>query len=178
MCACCLVLFFATPWTVAHQAPLSMGFFRQECWSGLPFPPPGDLPDPGIEPMSLSSPTLADDYLPLAPPGKPFTQDRSIEFRAGGNWGIVVCPVLTERRPRHGGILVACPASSGLQAAVLLRAVAVCLHPSATEGPASWAARGGRDPACGVVPAMIPAVPGSARLCLASCSHDSWWCQS
>ena len=41
---------FATPWTVASQAPLSMGFFRQEYWSGLPFPPPGDLPDPGIEP--------------------------------------------------------------------------------------------------------------------------------
>ena len=39
-----------TPWTVAHQAPLSMGFSRQECWSGLPFPPPGDLPDPGIKP--------------------------------------------------------------------------------------------------------------------------------
>ena len=42
----------ATPWTVALQAPLSMGFPRQECWSGLPFPSPGDLPDPGIEPRS------------------------------------------------------------------------------------------------------------------------------
>ena len=41
----------ATPWTVARQAPLSVGFPRQEYWSGLPFPPPGDLPDPGIEPM-------------------------------------------------------------------------------------------------------------------------------
>ena len=40
---------FATPWTVAHQAPLSMGFSRQEYWSGLPFPSPGDLPNPGIE---------------------------------------------------------------------------------------------------------------------------------
>ena len=48
-----------TPWTVAHQAPLSMGFSRQECWSGLPCPPPGDLPDPGIEPVSLMSPALA-----------------------------------------------------------------------------------------------------------------------
>ena len=46
---------FATPWTVAHQAPLSMGFSRQEYWSGLPFPSPGDLPDSGIEPRS---PTL------------------------------------------------------------------------------------------------------------------------
>ena len=49
------VRLFATPWTVAYQAPLSMGFSRQEYWSGLPFPPPGDLPDPGIE---AASPTL------------------------------------------------------------------------------------------------------------------------
>ena len=50
---------FATLWTVAHQASLSMGFSRQEYWSGLPFPPPGDLPNPGIEPASLMSPALA-----------------------------------------------------------------------------------------------------------------------
>ena len=49
----------ATPWTVAHQAPLSMGFSRQEYWSGLPCPPLGGLPDPGIEPVSLTSPALA-----------------------------------------------------------------------------------------------------------------------
>ena len=60
---------FATQWTVAHQAPLSMGFSRQEGWSGVPCPPPGDLPHPGIAP---ASPALqADSYLPLAPPGKP-----------------------------------------------------------------------------------------------------------
>ena len=53
------VQLFATLWTVAHQAPLSMGFSRQEYWSGLPCPPPGDLPDPEIEPMSLTSPALA-----------------------------------------------------------------------------------------------------------------------
>ena len=46
------VRLFATPWTVAYQAPPSMGFFRQECWNGLPIPSPGDLPDPGIEPRS------------------------------------------------------------------------------------------------------------------------------
>ena len=51
---------FAAPWTVARQAPLSMGFSRQEYWSGLLCPPPGDLPDPGIEPMSLE---LADSSL-------------------------------------------------------------------------------------------------------------------
>ena len=48
-----------TPWTVAHQASLSMEFFRQEYWSGLPFPPSRDLPDPGIKPTSLESPALA-----------------------------------------------------------------------------------------------------------------------
>ena len=53
------VQLFATIWTVAHQAPLSMGFSRQEHWSGLPFPSPGDPPDPGIEPMSFTSPALA-----------------------------------------------------------------------------------------------------------------------
>ena len=55
----CLTL--ATPWAVAHQAPLSMGFSRQEYWSGLPFPSPGDLPDPGIQPRS---PALQADSLP------------------------------------------------------------------------------------------------------------------
>ena len=53
------VRLFMTPWTVAHQAPLSMGFSRQENWSGLSCPPPGDLPDPGIEPSSPESPALA-----------------------------------------------------------------------------------------------------------------------
>ena len=52
----------ANPSTVACQAPLSMGFSRQENWSGLPFPPPGDLPDLGIEPVSLTSPALADGF--------------------------------------------------------------------------------------------------------------------
>ena len=61
------VQLFATPWTVAYQAPLSMGFSRQEYWSGLPFPSPGDLPSPGIEP---GSPTLQADALPSEPPGK------------------------------------------------------------------------------------------------------------
>ena len=62
------VRLFATPWTVANQAPPSMGFSMQECWSGLPFPSPGDLPDPGIEPRS---PALQADALPWEPSGKP-----------------------------------------------------------------------------------------------------------
>ena len=65
------VRLFATPWTVAHQVPLSMGFSRQEYWSGLPCPPPEDLPSPGIEPTSLKSLHWQVGSLPLVPPGKP-----------------------------------------------------------------------------------------------------------
>ena len=62
------VRLFETSWTVARQAPLSMEFSRAEYWNGLPFPSPGDLPDPGIKPRS---PALQADYLPSEPPGKP-----------------------------------------------------------------------------------------------------------
>ena len=61
------------PWTIACQAPLSMEFSRQEYWSGLPFPPPGDLPDPGIK---LRSPALQEDSLLSEPPGKPIIVER------------------------------------------------------------------------------------------------------
>ena len=60
-----------TPWTVPCQAPLSMEFSRQEYWSRLPFPPPGDLPDPGIEPMSPLSPAMAGGFFTTETPGKP-----------------------------------------------------------------------------------------------------------
>ena len=66
-----LYLTFVTPGTVAHQAPLSMGFSRQEYWRGLPFPSPGYLPDPGIEPSSRVAPALQANSLPFKPPGKP-----------------------------------------------------------------------------------------------------------
>ena len=69
------VRLYATPWTVAYQAPPFMGFSRQEYWSGLPFLSPGDLPKPGIEP---GSPALQTDALPSEPPGKP-------------NWVIILC---------------------------------------------------------------------------------------
>ena len=59
---------YATPWTVAHQTPLSMELSRQEYWSGLPFPPPGDLPDPGTQ---SASPTLVGRFFTSEPPGKP-----------------------------------------------------------------------------------------------------------
>ena len=61
------VQLFATPWIVVHQAPPSMGFSRQEYWSGLPFPSPGDLPDPGSKPRSSA---LWVDVLTSEPPGK------------------------------------------------------------------------------------------------------------
>ena len=84
MCACVRSCFgrvplFAALRTAALQAPLCMGFSRQESWSGVPCPPPGDLPDPGTEPSSLLSPALAGGFFttweatlyPLASPGKP-----------------------------------------------------------------------------------------------------------
>ena len=66
-CACMLSRFsrvrlFATLWAVASQAPLSMGFSRQEYWSGLPYPPLGNLPDPGVEPVSIMSAALAGGF--------------------------------------------------------------------------------------------------------------------
>ena len=68
------VRLFATPWTVSYQTPPSMGFSRQEYWSGLPFPSPGDLPDPGVEPRS---PALQADTLTSEPLGKPQSGDKS-----------------------------------------------------------------------------------------------------
>ena len=66
-----------TPWTVAHQAPLSMGFCRQEPWSGLSFPSPGDLPNPGIEPKS---PAFQAYSLPCEPPGSPLGRKALIKW--------------------------------------------------------------------------------------------------
>ena len=65
------VQLFATPWTVACQTPLYLGFFGQELWSGLSFPSPGDLPDPGIESIFLTSSALAGRFFTAAPPAKP-----------------------------------------------------------------------------------------------------------
>ena len=65
------VRLFVTPWTVVYQAPLSIAFVREEYWSELPFPPPGDLPNPGIKPTSLASPALAGGFFTTAPPQKP-----------------------------------------------------------------------------------------------------------
>ena len=80
---------FATPWTVAHQAPPSMGFSRQEYWSGLPFPSPGDLPDPGIEQVS---PTLQTDSLPTEPTGNPLQRIFRTNFLYDGLVGSPCSP--------------------------------------------------------------------------------------
>ena len=72
MCELSHVRLFVTPWTVDCQAPLFMEFSRQEFWSGLLFPPPGDLPNPGIEPSSLVSPALA---------GRFFTNGATVLFQ-------------------------------------------------------------------------------------------------
>ena len=73
MCARCHVQLFVTSWTVIHQAPLSMEFSKQEDWSGLPFPSPGDLPNSEIEPMSAA---LQEDSLPMELRGKPLINIR------------------------------------------------------------------------------------------------------
>ena len=78
---------FVIPWTVAYQAPPSMGFSRQEHWSGLPFPSPGDLPNPGIEPVS---PALQADALPSELPGKP-----------GNEWTNAICRNMDGPRDYH-----------------------------------------------------------------------------
>ena len=95
------VWLFVTPWTVAYQAPWTMGFTRQEYWSGLPWPSPGDLPDPGIEPGSSA---LQPDTLPSEPPGKPwetyrllFIYNRTLKIRlqqSGLSWVLCILLIL------------------------------------------------------------------------------------
>ena len=78
---------FATLWTIVSQAPLSMGLSRQEYWSGLPCPSPGNLPNPGVEPKSSA---LQADFLPPEPPGKPFyvLEEPTIIFLSNSFWKV------------------------------------------------------------------------------------------
>ena len=85
-CVCMLIHFsqvqlFVTLWTIAHQSPLFMGFSRQEYWSGLPYPPPGDLPNPGIEPASLTSPALAGRFFTTSATWEAHTKHRGSQTR-------------------------------------------------------------------------------------------------
>ena len=108
-----------TPWTVARQALLSMGFSRQEYWSGLPFPSSGDLSDPGIEPMSPVSLALAGRFLTTEPPGDPthtyiyihkrvevfsipLSQSRTYFYLLGDGITAMLLPSLLAKR-RHPG---------------------------------------------------------------------------
>ena len=84
----------AIPWTIAHQDPLSMGFPRQEYWSGLSFPPPGNLSNPGIEPPS---PALADGFFTAEPSGKPILKDTHIERLNVPKWKDFACCPLDRR---------------------------------------------------------------------------------
>ena len=77
------VRLFATSWTVACQASLSVEMSRQEYWSGLPFPTPGDLPDSGIEPTFPASPALAGGFFTTEPPGKPHDYEQALLLNCG-----------------------------------------------------------------------------------------------
>ena len=94
LCVCSLLThfwFFGTPWTVARQASLSMGFSRQEYWSRLPFPPLGDLPSPGIKLTSPAFPALADGCFTTEPPGKSQASIKPLLSLSGGQRGLACC---------------------------------------------------------------------------------------
>ena len=113
------VRLFATPWTVAYQVPPSMGFSRQEYWSGLPFPSPGDLPDPGIEP---GSPAFQADALTSEPPGKP-----SSELGMSKSWLGLSVSCLTNRISvvAQGGPWASLQCSSGGTMAVAAKSISL-----------------------------------------------------
>ena len=111
----------ATPWTVACQTPLSMGFSRHESWSGSPWPPPGDLPDPGIKPSSPASPALAGGFLTTEPSMHNRNRLTGIEKTRGcqgvrrrgrtdGKFGISRCKVLY-REQKNNRVLLYSPGS-------------------------------------------------------------------
>ena len=120
-----------TPWTVAHQAALSVGFSRQGPWSGLPCPPPGDLPNPGIEPKS---PALQADSLPAEPQGKPiynisfmfflirFLKSDFLEKKRKENRGL-------GSGVERGGSSLACPSPPSLLAVCPWRRYCTALNP-------------------------------------------------
>ena len=104
VCVLSHVGLFATPWTVTCQAPLSMGFFRQEYWNGLPFPSPGNLPDAGIEPIS---PVLVGGFFTTEPLGKP-TYTRYLaqnRFSILAEWINIQINICYQRREKMGTVI-------------------------------------------------------------------------
>ena len=94
MCVLSHVRLVATPQTATHQAPLS----RQEYWSGLPFPPPGDCPNPGIEPTATETPALAGRFFTTEPPGKPY-----LKIQMGKQMGIRAMGWRSSQQVGYGG---------------------------------------------------------------------------
>ena len=92
---CSVVSDSTAPWTVTRQIPLSVGFSRQEYWSGLPCPPPGDLPDPGIKTPSSAAPALQADSFPLCHLGNPDIQDLQLSYSGTLLLGFVFTVVIT-----------------------------------------------------------------------------------
>ena len=117
---------FGTLWTVARQAPLSMGFFRQEYWSELSCPPPGDLPDPRIEPLSPMAPALQADSLPLSHRGNPvsiysFSNPRRPE-------SAVMPRCFDGERPSDVSWILLVAYSDGWKLPTVLNECILCLH--------------------------------------------------
>ena len=107
------VRLFETPWTIPGQAPLSLGFWGQEYWNALPFPPPGDLPDPGTEPTSSASPGLAGRFFTTEPPEKPlYIIEAQFNFIRVNYFGrqAMFCQNLSPPPSRYSSRLY-CPAS-------------------------------------------------------------------
>ena len=142
----------ATQWTVARQAPLSMGFSGQEYWSGVPFPSPGDLPNPGIEPRS---PALQADALSSEPPGKPLVAKKPKSQKAkkpcfacpltcGSDCttaslsAFLLCSALVRTHRRSGVSLRCIPSASSLLC--YLRLAMSCPVQMKVTAPVSWSA--------------------------------------
>ena len=145
-----------TPWTVACQAPLSMGFSRQECWSGLLSPPPGDLPNPGIKPESPVAPALKVDSLPLSPD---WTRTGHLipPGHSGSLWGIWTRTVESQRENQAESRLLLHPGLTGSCQGLLpslgssVRGLGLCSQRGLSKTVArSWPVLWSRGSSCGV----------------------------
>ena len=179
MCACVLshVQLSVTPGTVAHQAASFMGFSRLEYWSGLPCPPPGDLPDPGIEPIAPASPALTDGFFTTEPPEKPHFCHPTVKLNHNYTYTLFILPLLPPSYPsrppqstRQGFL---CYTATSHQLSILYLIVYICwcyilclsqLLPSSI-GPALFTVSGTwkqpRCPSCLFIWKVCPSEPQS-----------------